>query len=119
MSLRPLLNSLQRSGPDHTSPPRQKPLQNPRRVSFENPIEIPGRRFPRQDIALTVLPPLLHTHLRDRAFMLGEEPTIADFSMVGYHYYNEATGIDRSAFPNIDAWTRHVAAVPGWQHSYD
>jgi glutathione S-transferase len=51
--------------------------------------------------------------------MLGEEPTIADFSMVGYHYYNEATGIDRSAFPNIDAWTRHVAAVPGWQHSYD
>ena len=33
--------------------------------------------------------------------MLGEKPTIADFSMVGYHYYDEETTIDRDAFPHM------------------
>jgi glutathione S-transferase len=62
---------------------------------------------------------MVEKHLRDKAFLLGDRPTIADFSLVGYHYYDEETGIDRNEFPNIKAWTGRIAALPGWQHPYD
>jgi glutathione S-transferase len=62
---------------------------------------------------------IVEKHLADRPFVIGESPTIADLSMVGYLYYPEDTGIDRSAFPNIAAWTKRIAALPGWQHPYD
>lgn len=54
--------------------------------------------------------------LRDSPFVTGAEPTIADFSMAGYHYYDEATGIDRAAeFPALERWAARVAALPGWR----
>ena len=62
---------------------------------------------------------IVESHLAGRAFILGERPTIADISMVGYLYYPEETGLDRSATPNIEAWTQRVAALPGWKHPYD
>lgn len=62
---------------------------------------------------------IVESHLAGRAFVLGERPTIADISMVGYLYYPEETGLDRSATPNMEAWTQRVAALPGWKHPYD
>jgi glutathione S-transferase len=62
---------------------------------------------------------IVEKHLATRPFLLGEAPTIADFSLVGYQYYDEETTIDRNAFPNIRAWTRRIAALPGWKHPYD
>ena len=51
--------------------------------------------------------------------MLGDRPTIADFSMAGYLYYGEETGFDRSPFTNVEAWAKRIAALPGWKHPYD
>jgi len=62
---------------------------------------------------------IVEKHLATRPFMVGDAPTIADISMVGYLYYQEETGIDRAAFPNIAAWTKRVAALPGWKNPYD
>lgn len=62
---------------------------------------------------------IVDKHLASRAFLLGDEPTIADFSLIGYHYYDEDTGIDRNQFPNLVAWTRRIAELPGWKHPYD
>lgn len=62
---------------------------------------------------------IVEQHLASRAFMLGDEPSIADISMVGYHYYEEETGIDRASFPNLSAWTRRIAALPGWKPPYE
>ena len=62
---------------------------------------------------------IVEKHLAHQAFLVGEEPTIADFSLVGYHYYDEETGIERSAFPNIQAWKQRIATLPGWKHPYD
>jgi glutathione S-transferase len=62
---------------------------------------------------------IVEKHLAMRSFMIGDTPTIADISMVGYLYYSEETGIDRKAFPNIEAWTKRIAALPGWKHPYD
>ena len=49
---------------------------------------------------------IVERHLADRRFMLGERPTIVDFSLLGYLYYpTEETGFDlAAAFPAIDAW---------------
>jgi glutathione S-transferase len=62
---------------------------------------------------------IVEKHLATRTFILGEQPTIADFSMVGYHYFDEESSIDRDAFPNIRAWTRRIADLPGWRHPYE
>jgi glutathione S-transferase len=62
---------------------------------------------------------IVDKHLATRPFIVGDAPTIADISMVGYLYYPEETGIDRKAYPNIAAWTQRVAALPGWKHPYD
>lgn len=62
---------------------------------------------------------IVDKHLAGRAFILGERPTIADVSMVGYLYYPEETGIDRSATPNIEAWIQRIAGLPGWKHPYN
>jgi glutathione S-transferase len=59
-------------------------------------------------------------HLGTRAFMLGERPTIVDFSLAGYVYYPAAeTGFDLAEYPSIDAWRRRVAALAGWKPPYE
>ncbi len=62
---------------------------------------------------------IVDKHLAKQPFLLGAEPTIADFSLVGYQYYEEETGVDRAAFPNLQAWTGRIAQLPGWKHPYE
>lgn len=62
---------------------------------------------------------IVEKHLATNAFMLGERPTIADFSMVGYHYFDEESTIDRNNFPNLKAWARRISELPGWKHPYE
>jgi glutathione S-transferase len=60
-------------------------------------------------------------HLAGRPFVLGERPTIVDFSLAGYVYYPATeTGFDIAAeYPAIDAWRRRIAALPGWKPPYE
>jgi glutathione S-transferase len=63
---------------------------------------------------------IVDKHLAGSAFLLGDQPTIADFSLAGYAFYPEPTGIDRAQeFPNIEAWAARIAALPRWKHPYD
>jgi glutathione S-transferase len=62
---------------------------------------------------------LVEKHLAGRDFIVGDRPTIADISMVGYLYFPEETGIDRGKFPGINGWAGRIAALPGWAHPYD
>jgi glutathione S-transferase len=63
---------------------------------------------------------IVDKHLAGRDFLLGDRPTIADFSLAGYAFYTEPTGIDRKQeFPNLEAWTARIAALPGWKHPYE
>ena len=58
-------------------------------------------------------------HLAEHGYLAASRPTIADFSLVGYLYYNEDTGIDLTGFPNVLAWRDRIASLPGWKHPYD
>jgi glutathione S-transferase len=63
---------------------------------------------------------ILDKRLAGRSFVLGERPTIADISLVGYLYYPaEEFGFDiPAAYPAIAKWLDRVKALPGWEHPY-
>jgi glutathione S-transferase len=54
-------------------------------------------------------------------FVLGNEPTIADLSLVAYLYYPvEEFGFDIAAqHRNIGTWLDRIRSLPGWAHPYD
>lgn len=64
---------------------------------------------------------IVEKHLGERSFMLGERPTIVDFSLAGYIYYPpEETGFDIAAeYPAIDAWRNRLASLKGWKSPYE
>jgi glutathione S-transferase len=64
---------------------------------------------------------ILDRRLAARSFVLGERPTIADISLVGYLYYPaEEFGFDIAAEHRaIAAWLRRMRALPGWAHPYE
>lgn len=64
---------------------------------------------------------IVERHLARCPFLLGDRPTIVDFSLAGYVYYpTEETGFDLAAsFPAIDAWRGRLAALPGWKPPYE
>lgn len=64
---------------------------------------------------------ILDRRLARTPFVIGDRPTIADISLVGYLYYPaEEFGFDMAAtYPNIAAWLERMKALPGWAHPYD
>jgi len=71
----------------------------------------------RMDNAFTIV----DKHLAGRSFMVGDGPTIADFSLSGYLFYPvEESGYDIAGrFPNIHAWRSQLQALPGWGDPYE
>ncbi|CAA9405423.1 MAG: Maleylacetoacetate isomerase / Glutathione S-transferase, partial [uncultured Ramlibacter sp.] len=59
-------------------------------------------------------------HLAGRSYLVGEQPTIADFSLSGYLFYPvEESGYPvQDRFPAIAAWVERMRAVPGWADPY-
>jgi glutathione S-transferase len=62
---------------------------------------------------------ILDHHLANRRFVAADRPTIADLSLAGYVFYDEETGLDRSAFPHIERWKDSIRALERWKPPYD
>jgi glutathione S-transferase len=64
---------------------------------------------------------IVDKHLAGAKFIVGDRPTIADFSVAGYVFYPvEEHGYDwATSHPNIQAWTERVRALPGWKDPYE
>lgn len=64
---------------------------------------------------------ILEQHLQRRAFAIGEQPTVADLSMMAYlHFPADETGYDfATSHPAVAAWLRRIAALPGYLPAYD
>lgn len=56
---------------------------------------------------------LLDGHLAGRDWIVGERPTIADIDIYGVLSMTGEAGIDLSAYPAVEAFTRRFAALPG------
>ena len=62
---------------------------------------------------------ILEGHLAKSAFAVGNEPSIADFSMCGYLYWPDEFGVSWNDYPRIRAWLDRIRALPGWVHPYE
>jgi glutathione S-transferase len=62
---------------------------------------------------------VLDCHLADRAFVIGDRPSIADLSMCGYLFWPSEFGVTWATdYPNIGAWLERIRALPAWVHPY-
>jgi len=64
---------------------------------------------------------ILEQHLRHQPFAVGERPTVADLSMIGYLVFpKDESGYDLAeSHPAVHAWLDRIAALPGWRPPYD
>ncbi len=62
---------------------------------------------------------VLNGALEDRAFLLGDDITPADFSCSSYLFYPEDFGFVRAGYPHIDAWLTRIENMDNWKHPYD
>jgi len=61
---------------------------------------------------------VLDSHLKERAFVVGDRLTIADLSLCGYLFWPEEIGVDWDAYPGIRDWLKRIQAEPRWVHPY-
>jgi glutathione S-transferase len=64
---------------------------------------------------------IVDRHLAKHAYLVGDAPTIADFSLSGYLFYPaDESGIDiTQTHPHLAAWVARLRALPGWGDPYD
>jgi glutathione S-transferase len=64
---------------------------------------------------------IVDKHLATRDFMVGDGPTIADFSLCGYMFYppEESDYPMAGRFDRIAAWAERLRALPGWKPPYE
>ena len=64
---------------------------------------------------------IVDKHLATREWLVGDAPTIADFSLSGYLFYPvEESGVDvAQLYPQIGAWLQRVRQIPGWADPYE
>jgi glutathione S-transferase len=64
---------------------------------------------------------ILDAELRDRPCVVGDRPTVADLSMLGYlSFPTHESGYDLAVtHPAVAAWLARIAALPGWRAPYD
>ncbi|HEY1277210.1 MAG TPA: glutathione S-transferase family protein [Thermoleophilaceae bacterium] len=55
----------------------------------------------------------MERHLEDRAFLVGEDFTVADISLYAYTHVADEGGFDLGGYPAVRAWLDRVAAQPG------
>ena len=57
---------------------------------------------------------LMDEHLAGRAWFVGDQPSLADVSLYAYTHVCEAGGFCLDDYPDVAAWLRRVAALPGY-----
>lgn len=57
---------------------------------------------------------VLETHLRDRAYLVGARPTIADIALYSYTAHAPEGGVSLEPYPQIRAWLARIEALAGF-----
>jgi glutathione S-transferase len=55
----------------------------------------------------------MERHLDDRAYLVGDSPTLADISLYAYTHVADEGGFDLERYPALQAWLGRVASEPG------
>ena len=57
---------------------------------------------------------MMEAHLEDKAFLLGEERTLADIAHYSYIALAPEGGLSLADFPAVRAWLERLEALPGF-----
>lgn len=57
---------------------------------------------------------LVDAHLADRAWLVGDQPSIADVAVYPYLALAPEGGLDLAPYHNLDAWFARIRALPGY-----
>ncbi|MBM0202958.1 glutathione S-transferase family protein [Micromonospora sp. STR1s_5] len=58
---------------------------------------------------------VLEVHMQGRAFLVGDQLTLADFAMVCMEGYRDKIGFDWSRFANVNRYLDEIREVPAWR----
>ena len=61
----------------------------------------------------------MNSELKNKNFITGAEPTIADISLCGYLFWADQARVDLNDWPAIVAWLDRIRLLDGWQAPYD
>ena len=61
---------------------------------------------------------LLDVHVRDREFVVGDAPSIADLSLFAYTHVAPDAGIDLNGWPAVQSWISRIEALPRFIDDY-
>ncbi|HXE71330.1 MAG TPA: glutathione S-transferase family protein [Candidatus Nitrosotenuis sp.] len=61
--------------------------------------------------------PVLDRHLEGRRWVLGEQLSLADFSLASTLVHRALAGISLEAYPNIAAWVQRVEELPAYRRA--
>jgi glutathione S-transferase len=59
--------------------------------------------------------PILDAHLAGKSFLLGAEPSVADFALAGPLEMADNVGLDVARHPHVAAWLTRMQARPAWK----
>jgi glutathione S-transferase len=57
---------------------------------------------------------ILDAHLAVRPFLIGNDVTLADFSVAAPLFYAERAGLPATPYANVQAWLARVSTLPCW-----
>lgn len=60
---------------------------------------------------------VLDAHLAKRPYLVGNDVTVADFSVVSPLVYAKEAEIPVAAYPNVQKWSAGILAMPAWRDS--
>lgn len=86
-------------------------------VALARTGETPVTEFLRQRAEGAIA--IVEKHLGENEWMVGQRPTIVDFSFCGYLFHPEEYGIDWRLRPHIRAWLARLQEIPGWKPPYE
>lgn len=79
---------------------------------FKQPTDTAALAKAEKDLA--TFAPVLDKHLEKRAWLVGDQPTLADFHVAAAFSYEPQSKIPLASYPHIQAWNRRMLEVPAW-----
>lgn len=98
------------------------------RIGFSLPnlrFQLKFADFPKEDVleflrrrAIVDLT-TLDEHLRSSAFLVSDQPTIADITCCGYLFWLGEASLEVNQWPAVGTWLHRLSTLPGWRHPDD
>ncbi len=60
---------------------------------------------------------MLDAHLAKQSYLVGNDVTLADFSVAAPLFYAERAGLPLASYPNVKDWFARVSALPCWKET--